>query len=365
MDRLFMERDGFGDDAFISPTLPDSYNDKGLALDFDDDVEVTLVPDEDDGPVLEPRRGQNEDNTSEYAAPGEHGDLDDIENPRIKDRIMRERRLRMEADTRYAAENERMEQALLASEKQKVKIQEDSFKLSLDSVDIRMRTLTEGLIVAEEENDKRAKVQIEAQIKELQGIRNGIESNMAKLPKEADLDRAYQDYKAKQSRSRVTSSPSREGDIKPLNEKAGRWAQNNAWMNDSRQISAKAALTAHNNALVNEGYDANDDQFFIELSRRMAKDFPSLGVKTLDGRQMGGGSQQRPSQRQGSAPPVAGARSASPPPQNGGKVKNRVELDANDRRMMRTLRIDMTNKAAVQLFAKEKLQRLRSEQSGR
>jgi hypothetical protein len=80
---------------------------------------------------------------------------------------------------------------------------------------------------------------------------------------------------------------------------------------------------------------------------------------------MGGGSQQRPSQRQGSAPPVAGARSASPPPQNGGKVKNRVELDANDRRMMRTLRIDMTNKAAVQLFAKEKLQRLRSEQSGR
>jgi hypothetical protein len=362
-----MEReDGFGDNGFTSPSLPDDYNDKGLALDLDDDVEVTLIPDEDDGLVLEPRRGQNEDGDAGTTHAHGDDDLGDIENPRIKDRIMRERRLRMEADSRYAAENERMEQALLASEKQKVKIQEDSFKLSLDSVDMRLRTAREGLKYARQENDVNAEEDLRAQIDELANIRRGIESNMAKLPKEADLDRAYRDYKANQSRSRVTSTPSRsDGDIKPLNEKAGRWADNNAWVRDSSKVAQKAALTAHNNALVAEGYDANDDQFFIELSRRMAKDFPSLGVKTLDGRQMGGGSQQRPSQRQGSAPPVAGARSASPPPQNGRPAKNRVELDANDRRMMRVLRIDMNDKKAVQLYAKEKFSRLRSEQAGR
>lgn len=352
---MTIDRDGLGDEGFISPSLPDDLKDDGIPFDLDDDVEVTLVGNDEDS-ILEPRRGQNED---QHQAQGDDPDgLGDIENPKIKDRIMRERRLRMEKEREFSAREERLEQAVLAERKASVRAQVDSFKMALDSVDVRLRTAREGMIQAEEDGDKRARITLEEEVRKLESLRTGIESNMAKLPDEATLDRAYQEHVTAR-RSRVPSSPSRSDDgLRPLNEKAGRWAAQNAWMNDPARVSEKAALQAIDQRLVSEGYDPKDDEYFVEMTKRMAKDFPSLGVKTLDGRVLGGA--QRPAARQSSAPPVASARSVAPPSANG-KSKTRVELDFSDRRMMRQLGIDLTNKTAVARYAKEKLARLRSE----
>lgn len=354
---MTIDRDGLGSDSFISPSLPDDLKDLGVPYDLDDDVEVSLVDDEDT--VLEPRRGQNE----QSAASEDEDGLGDIENPKIKDRIMRERRLRMESERQNTANTERMEIALLNSEKQKVQVQSDSFRMAIDSVDVRIRTTREALKAARIDGDVNAEEDLKANLEELTGIRRGIESNMARLPSEAALDAAYRDH-VNARRSRVQQPASRsDGDVRPLNEKAGRWAQQNPWVSDRSRTVEQAALLAVNNALVQEGYDPNDDDFFVEMSKRIHKALPGLGVKSLDGRALGGSAPGR-TQRQASAPPVASARSSAPPSPNG-KSRTRVELDASDRRMMRTLGIDLSSKEAVARYAKEKLSRQRSEQAGR
>lgn len=350
--------DGLGDDGFAAPSLPDNLKDAGVPYDLDDDVEISLIGDDDDGAILEPRRGQNEDPAQNQRAAA--GEDDDIEDPRVKERIQRERRLRMENERASQEALEKAEKTILAERKSNIRAQKDAFAISLDAVDVRLSTAREGLLAAADEGDRRAEMQLQEQIRKLETIRTNIESNMAKLPTEDQLDRAYQEHVSAR-RSRVQQTPSRSNDdLRPLNEKAGRWAQQNAWMNEPGRVSEKAALGAIDRALVAEGYDPRDDEYFIEMSKRMAKDFPSLGVKTLDGRTLGGAPANRQAASRASAPPVASARSVAPPsPSSRGKP--RVELDQTDRRMMRTLGIDLANKEAVKRFAKEKLMRLRNE----
>lgn len=349
-----------------STTLPDTTpSEDNLLPILDDDIEVSFV-DDDPAPVDPPvqqgqRKGQNEDDERE--APYASSDLDDIENPRIKDRIMRERRLREEAETRANQEIEKMEEALLATEKQKLAIQKDAFKLSLDGVDIRIKTAREALKMARQDGDTNAETDIEAQLSELTGIRGNIESQMGRLLSESDLDRAYKDHVSQRRASRSQHSGRQDG-VQPLNDKAGKWKSNNSWMDDSSRTAENAALLAINNQLVKEGYDAKDDQFFTELSRRMAKSFPSLGVKDLAGRALGAAPQRQANVQPRSAP-VAGARpSAAAPAQAKPNNPRQIQLDKSDAAMMRIMRIDTSDKKAVQYYAKMKYERLRNEQKG-
>jgi hypothetical protein len=119
-------------------------------------------------------------------------------------------------------------------------------------------------------------------------------------------------------------------------------------------------VVAMSNALAGEGYDINSQAHFVELSKRMAKKFPTLAVKDNHGRAL---TAQPNKQVKTDAPPVASARNAQVSvSRTNGKVKAQVQLDGNDRRMMRVLGMDPADKKAASRFAKEKLTRLRSEQ---
>jgi hypothetical protein len=346
--------------------LGDQMADDDLLLDTTDDIEVSFV-DEDAGaqpaPVL--RKGQNEDGFdegSDYSDP----DLADIENPKVRERIMRERRLRLDDQRRQASEADRYEAALRASEKQKLAIQKDAFNLSMDGVDVRIRTTMEALKSARSEGDESAAVDIDAQLAELRSIREGIKAQMERLPHESEIDRAFDEAAARRQAQSRTASSQRDG-IRPLNEKAGRWQSNNSWMLDPARTAETAALVAINNQLVQEGLDAQDDTFFVELSRRMAKTFPSLPIKDLSGRQLtaqrpsqGQGQAQGQQQRRASSPPVASARTTSGPPTRTNSPRQ-VEIDRSDRAMMRSLGLDPTNDKAVKYYAKQKFERIRSE----
>jgi hypothetical protein len=358
----FITNDGGEGDGFATSVLPDDLKDNGTPYDLEDDVDVSFVNDDEDGPILEPRRGQNEQSNDQGQSQAS-GDIDD-EDPRIKERVMRERRRAQEAERSSQAQIEQVEKALLQERKSSVRAQLDAFKISLDAVDVRTRTAREALKAARVDGDVNAEEDIKAALDELTNIRRGIETNMAKLPDEAALDRAYNEHVSAR-RSRVQQPASRSNDdLRPLNEKAGRWAAQNTWMNDPERVSEKAALQAIDQRLVSEGYNPQDDEYFTEMSKRLAKSFPTLSVKLLDGRVLGGAPANRPAARQSSAPPVASARSVAPP-SPGTKSKTRVDLDHTDRRMMRQLGIDLSNQNAVKRYAKEKLMRLRSESAGR
>lgn len=340
----------------------------------DDDVAFSVTDDDDSGPldIESATRGQNE--PKEYdaedddveASGGGDDDLDDIRSDKIRDRIMRERRIR----ERDAAERLRAEEAyqnmLFQSERQKLAIQRDSFKMAIDSVDLRIRTIREALKAAELDGDRAMAIDMQAELEEARKARGDIEAMQRQLPSEDQLQRQFAEHRD-QRRMEIAhqlrqSSPDdgggEYGGIKANNQMADRWAKaNKRWMNDPRFEPHRSYMMTVNNKIADEGISPEDPRFFQELTRRMAKAFPALDVRDMNGRALNGG-RKAPAKPSGS-PPVASARVTSRP--EGGKQKNRVELTADDRRMMRLVGLDPMDKSVQQRFAREKLSRLRNE----
>jgi hypothetical protein len=332
----------------------------------DDELDIVIVDDE-AGPDREwspegsdqPLRGQNEAAAGSVAEDADGRDYDD---ERFQEQLSAERRRREDVERKHLEQQEQSERALFESERRNLAIQRDSFKLAMDGIDVRIRTTTEALKYARTDGDAGAETDLEMQLQELRSIKGQIEQNMHKLPDErqmqADFDR-YQADRRKQVEAQRAAASSQDAP-KALNKKAEAWQKQNRWMADPSRTNERTALMEVNNALVNEGYDANTDDFFHEMSRRMAKRFPGLAVRDLAG--AGVGQQARPaqSQQQRTAPPVAGARSSAPPSTQ--VKRNRLQLDAGDVRIMRALGIDMNDEAAKKYYAKEKFARLRREQ---
>lgn len=332
-------------DILPTPQLTDD----DISVDFADDLDVNLVS-------TEPRRGQNED---DFADEGEgsfdgvsDAGLDDVRQPAIKDRIMRERRLRQEAERNAILQAEALERQVLESEKRSLNTQREALRAHKDGVEVRIRTATEALKMARQDGDTSAETDIEQQLGQLREILREVENRAASLPNEQALDQAYINHVNNRRAQYEQRSQSESAGARPLNRMADQWSKANAqWFNEDQ--GAMESLTRINDALVSEGYDANKPDFYTELTRRMSRANPGLQVRGL-----GNAPQQR------SMPPVAGVRSVAPQsPQN--RNRTRVDLGPSDVKMMRMMGIDTSNKDLVQRFAREKLARVRSEQQGR
>jgi hypothetical protein len=328
------------------------------AFALDDDLDITLLDDV-VGEVANPSplRGQNEDAGDD--ASREDGDYDD---PRFQERLTQERRRADDIEARALADQERTEAALVEAEKRSIASQRDSFKLALDSVDVRLRTMTEALIYARQEDDYASQTNLEGQIAELRKIRSEIETNQGRLPSEQAIDSDFRRH-ILQRRQQYNSARTQDDTPRALNAKASQWQSANKWMTDPAKKVEKTALIEVNNSLVAEGYDANSDDFFSELSRRMAKRFPSLNVKALNAAPVGQQARQPAGNR--GTPPVGGGRSSAPPSPQAKAQRGKVDINGDDIAMMKRLRIDPSDKQAVQRFAKEKYSRLQSENARR
>lgn len=336
-----------GSESDILPTPQIGQDDDDLFL--DDDVEVSLVREE-------PRRGQNEDDfgDDEFAAEPSEAGLEDVRQPAIKDRIMRERRLRQEAERNSILQAEALERQVLEAEKKSLNTQREALRAHLDGVDVRIRTATEALKMARQDGDTAAETDIEQQLSQLREIRREVETRTAQLPDERALDQAYINHVNNRRAQYEQRAQSESAGARPLNRMADQWAKaNGSWFNEDQQ--AMDALTRINEALVAEGYDANRPDFYTELTRRMSRANPGLQVRGL------GDSRQMP---RAVAPPVAGVRSVAPQAA-ANRNKQRVDIGPSDRRMLKMLGIDMGNKAMVERYAKEKLARMRNENQGR
>jgi len=331
----------------------------------DDELDIVIV-DDDAGPDKEwspeteqPLRGQNEAQAGSVADGADGRDYDD---ERFQEQLSAERRRREDIERKHLEQQEQSERALFESERRNLAIQRDSFKLAMDGIDVRIRTTTEALKYARTDGDASAETDLEMQLQELRSIKGQIEQNMGKLPDERQMQAEFERYQSdrrKQIEAQRAASSSQDAP-RALNQKAEAWQKQNRWMSDPSREKERGALMEINNALVAEGYDANTDDFFTEMSRRMAKRFPGLGVRDLAGTGVGQQARTVQSQQQRSAPPVAGARSSAPPSQQ--VKRNRLQLDAGDVRIMRALGIDLNDEAAKKYYAKEKFSRLRREQ---
>ena len=107
-------------------------------------------------------------------------------------------------------------------------------------------------------------------------------------------------------------------------------------------------------------YDANSPEFYSEITRRMARAFPELRVKGLDGRTQG---VKKPAPNSGMqvANPRSGARRTAP----GTSPRERVELDRDSRLMARELGIDLKDKQWRNAYESEKIKSAKASASAR
>lgn len=342
-------------------TLPDEP--LAPSIPGDDDIEI-IDSGEDEPLVLEPkgveRRAQNESPESEEEAEddGSDPDLADIKDAAAKERVMAARREMATHRREALAREEHLYKQMLETEKRNVVIQRDSHKMALDSIDLKVHQVVQAMKAAEIDDDRGAKIDLEQNLAELRKVRGDIEAMAGQIPTAAELDQKFAKF-IHQRREEVGRQAPETG-LKPQSQLASKWAAANPWMNSAKHSIESQAVVTLSNQLAGEGYNINSNEHFVELSKRMAKKFPSLPIKDSHGRALSG---VAPQKKPNAGPPVASAQSAGLSQSRiNGKVKTTVQLDGTDRRMMRVLGMDPSNKSHKDRYAKEKLNRLRSEQ---
>lgn len=312
-----------------------------LAINFvEDDVEPQL-------------RGQNEAGFDDDGLPTEDLGSDDSHT---QEEINRYRSRQVELKQQALLREEDLERRLVESEKQKIAVQRDSFKLALDSVDQRIDATTEALKYYRQEEDVGQATDAESQLRQLHSVREKIQANAQQLP---DPDALEQQFVHHVQSRRQRFAQEQDQTVRPTNSLAEAWVKRNPWFNSNE--NAKQNVLKVDQDLVAEGFDPNTKDYFRELSRRVAKRNKGLQVTDLSGQGVG----ERPRDDQGrfKQAPVASSRTTTgggrDPRQ--GRSRTKVDISAADRQMMRAVGIDPANKTEVAEYAKNKLERLRKE----
>lgn len=322
--------------------------DSGIPQDLEGDLDIQFVESEPETPApVEARRGQNEpaeeDGPDERASEREEWD--------------RERRASIDRE-------EQMAHHAINVEVRRVNTEREAGKVAIESTDLKIATLVEALKAAKADGDTSAEVDFQQQLAEARQLRSNIVQAVGQLPTEDQIKAQGRDWIDQNISARRQQAQASRPAVAPAqgNDLAARYIQHNGWMNSNAQ--ARNYAMAASNMLAAEGIDPKSAEHFVELSKRVAQKFPSLGVKSADGRAVGVGAppsgQSRPQ-----TTPVASARSAtvgsSPAGQNANARRGTVTITQTDSAIMRKMGLDPSNKAVQQRYAKEKLARLQTE----
>lgn len=334
----------------------------------DDELEIVLTGEDgpewmgtqDIGSPAEIFRKANEDERA--AAAGEAEEPAKTEAPDYEARIAEAARLaREETERVYRANEDRLEQQMLAQEKRSASVQRDAIKAQIDSLDLRIDQATSALGAAKAEGDASEEVKIGRILRDLERARDHYADAQSKVPSDAALDHQFAEYRRTKKPIAPASDTRGSDGVEPLNPTAKKWADNNGWYRDPKYRAEAAYMMAINNRLADERKDPNSREYFDVITKELAKVFPHLPLNDIDGRSM----RQAPRAQGNGGMPVASARSAA----NGGiSMKNgkiRAELTASDRAVMRALKLDPNDKKAQQYFVREKIQTAQNERARR
>jgi hypothetical protein len=210
--------------------------------------------------------------------------------------------------------------------------------ITLESLNSKEEALADKLKRARDDGEAGEEIALKRQIEQIDHIRKSIQTVKANAEKEPEKPQKTD-----------TGGGSDTGGVKARGQLAARWqAHNAAWMNDPAKRGHLAFLKELDKEMAASGRNPQTEDYYKEMTRRMNKEFPSLGVRHIDGKPPASGQRQRGG---GKGSPVAGAK-----PSNGSapNQSNKVQLTAEDLRMMRTLKLDTSNKDTLKEFAKNK-----------
>jgi hypothetical protein len=224
-------------------------NEDQIELDLGEDAEVDLASNDD-------VEASSDDDNFDKAESATQKRIDRLTKK------MREAERQREEALRYAQG--------VQTEAQKLKARMDALDTSYVSeyssrVETQMATAEQDLARAIEMGDTNGVVEAQRKITKL-----AIENDRAQQAK-VQQERYAQQARAQQE-ARVNQPMPQQQPRRP-DPKAERWAQRNAWFGEDEAMTY-AAFGIHKKLIEDEGFDPQSDDYYTELDRRMAGEFP-------------------------------------------------------------------------------------------
>lgn len=137
---------------------------------------------------------------------------------------------------------------------------------------------------------------------------------------------------------------------------------NSGWWSDPKRAAEVAATRAIDTALAAEGKLKPDtDEYFLELTRRVARRFPDMEVYTPDGRKAvpGGQRQRGGGGRRDTTGSGSQAQRATPQVSQDRQRDGRVTISSEERSMLERMGVDLSNEEHRKEYAAQRVGRRR------
>lgn len=283
-------------------------------LDEDEETDKPAAADDDDD-----ESGKDEDDADDDEIdPSVPADLVDIRSPEVRDRIMRERRLKDEAvslaeERLTAMRNDAMDRVAKVHTMRIGAIRGWGKNL-IDAAEAVIETQRDRMIAARESGDAKAEFAAQEQVAKWEKIRDGVRPHISRAEDDAKKLEAWQkgfDPKAKvplyseEDRERQTErQPETSAEAKPP-ELAVKWLGKNPWFNDDENEDVRGFAMGVERKLKAAGLKPDDPRLYRGIAKKIAQTFPHLKVMDLDGKRVAG-SERKPERVAGAEAGVSG-----------------------------------------------------------
>jgi hypothetical protein len=294
-----------------------------------------------------------------HSAGDELDDPDDAEftsfPAKVQKRIMRERRLarreRAEKD-KLAHERTQIIPAVQKLVAEKAAVEDEAFglreayvKLLDDSLGREIEATLRELTAAKADGKDDDEIKAMSRLQELNARRVQAQDLVQQLERAKAGRPSAEDRKKQAETAAAAAAATRTAPVNPLTQ---RWlGRNKAWFSKPQFAAESAAARALDTQLAQEGYDPATAEFFTEWDRRIDRKFPTLRKKgkPVDKPAVKKTPVAAPSQ-------VAGGGSAAP------SNRRQMRLGPGDIEMIKGMKLDPTDPAVLQEFARVKMRRL-------
>lgn len=224
--------------------------------------------------------------------------------------------------------------------------QRDSIKVGQDALRLRIDAAEAALDQADEAGDRRAKNEIERDLRTMRELQRELETAGTQLADPQAIIEAGR-QKAIQHRDAPAAGKKVGAGIQARHPLAEKWSQSNPWMRVNRE--ANDSVIRFSNAMTREGFNPNTPGFYAELSRRVQAAHPSIKVASIQA------PARQPGKNQARSPVAPTRSSAASATRQSGAAKSKYVISAGEQSKMRQYRLDPENKAHQQAWAKVRI----------
>lgn len=305
-----------GNSAANSEVVIKDRDDEG----FDD---LNIVLEDDDGGDGVPGLFDDEGGFGTKEEAVDEGFSTSEERTRLENQIADKDRATRELEQQLAAERADREKA----EADKAKIGQAFAKTYKSNIESEIKSVESSLIKAKEEADSSAEVKLEGQLSKLRNDLNSAESTINAFDNQPEPEPKVE--------SKPSPQPSSEQNQEAMRE-AQNWVKNNKWYSapvNKQEEYKKNMASRINDKILEEGkLDPTSADYYKELDRRMAME-------------------DQKSKRS----PVSGVSNSASGPTGNKPGKQTVRITADEKAMLRELKLNPDDPSVQKQFAQQKL----------